>query len=52
MLKMEFKFVYDSINLVINFRKNVCYKNLQHEVYCQKIAHSALKSELQEKKDS
>ena len=50
MLKMEFKFVYDSINLVINFRKNLCYKNLQHEVYCQKIAHSALKSELQEKK--
>jgi len=30
----------------------VCYKNLQHKVYCQKIAHSALKSELQEKKDS
>ena len=49
---MGFKFVYDSINLVINFRKNVCYKNLQHKVYCQKIAHSALKSELQEKKDS
>jgi hypothetical protein len=47
---MGFKFVYDSINFVINFRKNVCYKNLQHKVYYQKTAHSALKSELQEKK--
>ena len=29
-VKMVFKFVYDSIDFVINFRKNEYYKNLQH----------------------